>query len=277
MLTFLFWNLKRNNLAVNLRNLAILHDVDILILAEFPEDSSLSTDLLISFSIGGKNIQFKKIDLTCSKIQIYQRVSTKSLSIKPIEESHRYVMATIKFQNNEKFLMVATHLLSLLYVSEDTQNYELTFLGQEIEKIEKKIKHTRTLLVGDFNMNPFAKGMVSAGGIHGISSQKIAAKKTRIVQGREYPYFYNPMWNFLGDINSKNQGTYHYRKADHLCYFWNTFDQVLIRPDLFDVWDRDFLQIVVSDGQNDLINDNGIPIGKHLSDHLPILFRLNLN
>ena len=149
-------------------------------------------------------------------------------------------------------------------------------LTETIRKKEDEVGHTRTVLVGDLNMNPFEDGVVSSTGLHAVMTRKIAEKKSRIVQDNEYLYFYNPMWSLFGDGSKGPPGTYYYYKAEHKVYFWNIFDQVLLRPDLIDFFSNDDLMILDSDGKNVLLSSQGIPDINVASDHLPIYFTLNL-
>jgi len=55
------------------------------------------------------------------------------------------------------------------------------------------------------------------------------------------------------------------------------FDQVLIRPSLLDRFSNDSLEIVEEFGDYSLLSsDNGVPDKTRASDHLPILFGLDL-
>jgi hypothetical protein len=105
--------------------------------------------------------------------------------------------------------------------------------------------------------------------------RRVAGEKSRVVQDREYQFFYNPMWNLLGDESNGPPGTYYYRKAAPKALFWHMFDQVLIRPDLIDRFSVTELKIIEGDGQTSFIK-NGFPDKTVASDHLPIVFRLNL-
>ncbi len=82
--------------------------------------------------------------------------------------------------------------------------------------------------------------------------------------------FYNPMWNLFGD-NDNKPGTFYYKKSAHLMYFWNTLDQVIIRPGLIDSFNSDSLEIISSVGEISLVDENHRP---RLSDHLPIFFSI---
>src|ERR1019366_9368104 len=93
-----------------------------------------------------------------------------------------------------------------------------------IDEVEVSEGHQRTILLGDMNMNPFEAGMVIAGGLHAVMSRRVASRMTRLVQKQRYKFFYNPMWNHLGD-HGDTCGTFYYEGAEHLCYYWNLFDQ----------------------------------------------------
>lgn len=153
---------------------------------------------------------------------------------------------------------------------------ECTQLAQLIARAEEQIGHSRTVLVGDFNMNPFEAGIVSAGALHGVMCRKIAQQGSRTVQRRRYLFFYNPMWGLLGDTTPGPPGTYYYRTGKYKMFFWNMFDQVLIRPDLLDRFSNADLEILTSDGHYSFLAKTGLPDSKEASDHLPLLFRLAL-
>src|SRR5206468_2885631 len=90
------------------------------------------------------------------------------------------------------FLLGAVHFPSKYAWSEDSQALECTRLAEDIRKVEEEVGHQRTIVVGDFNMNPFETGVVSATGLHAVMTRDIARRRARIVQGLEYPFFYNP-------------------------------------------------------------------------------------
>lgn len=131
------------------------------------------------------------------------------------------------------------------------------------------------MLVGDLNMNPFERGLVSSVGLNAVMSRRIAARATRTVQDRSYPLFYNPMWGKFGDLESDTAGSYFYDNAQHVNYFWHIFDQVLLRPELAKRFNSDRLSVVKSVGARSLVRPNGRPDSTLYSDHLPIVFELD--
>jgi hypothetical protein len=132
------------------------------------------------------------------------------------------------------------------------------------------------VLVGDLNLNPFDHGVVSTAGLNGTMTKRIAGRGNRVVQGSSYQFFYNPMWNCFGDASGQPPGTYYYERGDHVSYFWHMFDQVLVRPDLMGSFSHDHLRILHTDGQVSLVTPAGSPDSKKASDHLPLVFRLDL-
>lgn len=149
-----------------------------------------------------------------------------------------------------------------------------TEYARDIRDVEKKVGHQRTVLVGDLNMNPFERGMVQANGFHAVMCRRVAARRERTVDGRSYPLFYNPMWNLFGDNRGAPPGTFYRDKGDIMSFFWNMYDQVLVRPDVVQRFVLDRLQILAQCGATALVNDGGRP---HVSDHLPIFFQLDLD
>jgi hypothetical protein len=118
--------------------------------------------------------------------------------------------------------------------------------------------------------------MVGADALHAVMSRHIAARATRLVAGEERRFFYNPMWNHFGDHPPCPPGTYYYRGSNQVVFFWNMFDQVLIRPDLLEFFRDEDLSILDSAGGTQLLTAGGTPDTSIGSDHLPILFRLLL-
>src|SRR6185503_19075534 len=105
--------------------------------------------------------------------------------------------------------------------------------------------------------------------------RKVAERRTRTVQRREYPFFYNPMWSHFGDGNEGPSGTFYRNRSEHVTFFWNMFDQVLLRPELLSIFRNEDLKILSACGERSLLM-GGVPDARRASDHLPLLFRLDL-
>ena len=83
------------------------------------------------------------------------------------------------------------------------------------------------------------------------------------------------MWARFGceEFTGRPPGSYYYDRAETVRYYWNLFDQVLVRPSLLDHFKDQDLELVEHDG-NSPLRKNGIPDSRLFSDHLPILFKL---
>jgi len=270
MITILFWNTGGNKVTRIVGNLATIHEVDILVLAE---SRSSVAELLAELNTT-RNLSYHAVSSLCNRIAIlarYPEEFTRALS-----ESPHFTIRYIDLPGVEEFLLVAAHLKSKLYQMSESQSFVCSELIQQIRGAENHVGTEKTLLVGDLNMDPFQYGVVAAGGLHGVMTQRVADKGTRKVDGKEYPFFYNPMWSFLGDLSQGPPGTYYYDASEHVNYYWHMFDQVLIRPALLKHFDTERLKILTDDGETDFLSTKEIPDKKRVSDHLPILCCLNL-
>ena len=145
----------------------------------------------------------------------------------------------------------------------------------KVSEVEEREGHHRTLLLGDLNMNPFEAGMVAAsGGLHAVPSRRVAQRGERTVQREKYRFFYNPMWNLLGDRGDAG-GTYYFEHAEPICYFWNMYDQVLLRPALLEGFRPEQVKIVTEVGGVPLL-DGGRVDKDVASDHLPVVVELEM-
>jgi hypothetical protein len=139
-----------------------------------------------------------------------------------------------------------------------------------------KSKCSSSILIGDFNMNPFEKGLVASNGINAWQHLDYLKDnpKGREIDGSFYRYFYNPMWNYFGDFQIPF-GTIYHRAPGHVSHEWNLYDQVIFRPELYNYVDKNSVQIVTNISGVSLLKDYERPYEKY-SDHLPITFELKI-
>lgn len=189
----------------------------------------------------------------------------------------------------QKILLCGLHLRSKLMRRTETQVSEASVINSYIKAIEKKIPKRRTIILGDFNVNPFELGMISPLGFNATLSKVIASSGPREFIKDDYNYFYNPMWNFIGDINYQNgnlklPGGYYYKNNDDVTQtFWNLFDNILLRPDLIDEIDLSSISILETSGASgsatfhkflNVVSDEYQIDRPNYSDHLPITFNI---
>jgi hypothetical protein len=253
---FLFWNIKKNPIGPILSQIAAEHRVDVVILAECPDHGSILQDL----NSRTEN-QFHLTDSKRTRVVIYTRFPGEFTQ--PEYHDDILTVRNIRLPGRKDILLAAAHLPSKLYPSAGNQEINQAFIAsrvsEEIRRIESKVGHSRTVLVGDLNMSPFEAGMISAGGLHAVMTKDIAIKKSRTVQQRAYPFFYNPMWGRFGDTTKGPPGTYYHSRTTYLEYFWHMFDQVLTRPGLIGSFESETLQVLTECGGSTFLRESGVP------------------
>lgn len=258
---YLFWNTYHNE-AINdiLSALIVENNVSIAVLAEY----SAKIDELIAM-LGARGITMKHYRCPCPRI-------TMLGTIDEVEMKNDSTHATIQIINGRDILC-GVHLNSKKHEGHvGRREILIEQIVREIEKIEKEIGTENTIIVGDFNINPYEPDCIDARYFHGIPVLAEAERKTREVVQREYRMFYNPMWNLLGDYTWP-YGTYYYNTGETQNTYWNIFDQVIIRPALKERFVKESLKILAETRTKSLLDDKGHP-DKIISDHLPILFEI---
>lgn len=270
MVSFLFWNLNKRPLQDRIARLALAHGIDVLMLAECETPVDVLLEALNQPNGSHYCLPFSE----AQKIRILTSFPEASLRAVFDDPGRRLTVRRLIVGKRIDILLAVIHFHSKVNWSAASQDQACGTLAQDIAKAEKQVRHMRTVLVGDFNMNPFEPGVVGANGLHAVMTRAVARAGIRTVGARDYPFFYNPMWGCFGDRTNGPPGTHYYRRAEPVLYFWNIFDQVLLRPDLMDSL-RD-LQILDAEGDTSLLSLHGLPDKSVGSDHLPILFRLEL-
>ena len=272
MMTFLFWNIKKNPLQKIIGDLAEIHEVDVFILAECEIARS---DLLTELN-SRPGLQYSSPFSISKRIAMYTRFPEDWLTPK-LDEDGLSIRHLVNPVMKTSVLIVAAHLPSKLYLSENDQTSVASRWRQRIEEAEKEVGHNRTVVVGDLNMSPFDPGVASSEGFHGIMDKRIAERGGRMVLGQARNFFYNPMWSLLGDESAGPPGSYYYDASSRpVNFYWHIFDQVLLRPELVPLFPSKELKLLTDAASLSLMNNRGIPDSSNISDHFPLLFRLNI-
>lgn len=270
-MNFLFWNIYKKDLSEQIYQLCVLHDIDVLMLCEC---TIKSDDLLKRLNHSDKIYTYNPIT-GVDNIKIFTKFETRY--IHTIGEENRITARNIALPDKDNITLIVAHFSSKTHQNEYSQYADAVEISRFVTYIEKQQGHNRTILCGDFNMNPFEIGMVQANGLHTVMEKQIALKMNRIIKGKIYPFFYNPMWGFLGDLGRGNvSGTHYYTSAQHVSYHWHLFDQIIMRPELIPIFDDNSLDIITKINNEDLLSRNGIINKTKFSDHLPIKFTFNI-
>ncbi|MEL6263464.1 MAG: endonuclease/exonuclease/phosphatase family protein [Cyanobacteria bacterium J06626_6] len=267
MPTVLFWNLNRRGLTEEVSQLCRIHSVDILVLAEAGL-SDLKFQRQLSRETGSAYIA--PYNELSSRIRFFFRYPSES--IRPAADSYGLSIREIRPPLGRSVLIAGVHLSSKRHADREEQLFQARDAVAKIAETEENLGHSRTLVIGDFNMNPFEGGLVDADSFHGVMTMHIAQKQDRNVRKMKRKFFYNPMWSRMGDGSEGPAGTYYYQRSRNREFFWHTFDQALIRPALLPSFRRENLKILTAVGSRSLLTEGEISSG--YSDHLPIMIEL---
>lgn len=257
---FAFWNLNRKSPSTHLRALA--HDYDVLM---FVEAQSVTHAALTAF-VG---TEFRVHSVANQPIRWAVRRSIGRLF--PRDDTPHLSLGRLRTSGQEDLFIALVHLPSARsnYKSFDYGSCARAIM-QSISRAEHRDGHRRTLVVGDFNMDPFHAAMLQADGFHALMSRDLVRRPSRIVQRTEHWKFYNPMWRLLA--NGSAPASYFWGKGAYVAYYWHMFDQVLVRPALLPRFDDHAVEILTTTSAGSLLK-NDRP-NRDISDHLPLRFEL---
>jgi hypothetical protein len=281
MISFLFWNLMGNQsatwtyrsmaLRTHLVRMVSSADIDVLLLAESKFDPE---EIVVALNGQGAG-DYCYPASNSHRIHLFTRFSAARLTDVFNDSSDgRLTMRRLITPSGVDILVAALHFQSQMAWTSDDQALQATVTQRDICDAEDREGHQRTVLVGDLNMNPFDLGVVGAQTLNAVMTRDLARNEERTVAGRSYRYFYNPMWGCFGDRTPGPAGTYFYSASSPHSYFWHLFDQVLLRPALMDKLVE--LRILENDGFESLLTERKRPRSSEASDHLPLLFRVDL-
>ncbi|MDR1493015.1 MAG: endonuclease/exonuclease/phosphatase family protein [Planctomycetaceae bacterium] len=260
---FIFWNVKKQKREEPLIELADKTGADVLFLAECSEELVEQLNSSFVSSIAAKVSKQPRINAFIRRHTISCKID---LDIR--QKNDRYVFYHLSgYGIDVNFVVV--HFSSKLYSYKESQQSDAQDFMTQVRELEKKYSHQRTVIIGDFNMNPFDSGMFMARIFNATCSLEIAFhKKTRKYQGIDYSFFYNPCWKNYAGLGNGIYGTYYYDSPEnnHIQH-WNNLDQVLLRPDILENYEHNFAVL------HDVLNYD-IRKKNSIFDHYPILLEL---
>ncbi|WDF61664.1 hypothetical protein PQ462_09795 [Flavobacterium sp. KACC 22758] len=171
-------------------------------------------------------------------------------------------------------LLVGIHFPSKYNHTVNAQQQIIKRWKQWIEEQETILKTDKTILFGDFNLNPQEISLYSH---EGLSAHPTINSLTKVKTK-----YYNPMWSTMGDFiyktnKSKVPGTY-FRdigedNVDEI--HWNVLDGLLMKNSLVKNFSKKDLEIITNTANHQFYNNNKIDSVGY-SDHLPIKFKFKI-
>ena len=265
----LFWNVQRKPLDGVVVRLVEEHDVDFLVIIESAGDP----DRLLGPLRGVGD--YRQIP-SQKRFAAYGKFDPSSVDrLQPPVDNRRMDFWHLTLAGHADASILVVHGLDVRNHSPEERRLFFERLTENVRWIESKVGHKRTVILGDLNANPFDAVVTGATGLHAIRMKEVNGYSRRCVLGRSYDFFYNPMWGcFRG--SEIPLGSYYFYNYGENELFWHMVDQVVLRPEAIPLFPEEQLRILKSAGPIGLLTDRGIPDQKIGSDHLPVLFRLNL-
>ncbi|MEY9828929.1 hypothetical protein ABIA25_000744 [Sinorhizobium fredii] len=155
-------------------------------------------------------------------------------------------------------------------------------LRQRVEFRESEYATDKSVLIGDFNADPYSESMVAAEALNSVMCRNIAIRMKYRTKGngrykKIIPMFYNAMWSALGDQTDTQQPGSYYNGGDLSdSAIWHALDQVLIRPSLIPVLNTGTPKFLTRIGSTSLLSPQANAVDTSISDHLPVLVTLKI-
>ncbi len=198
--------MNRKPLEPLVKQIVAAHDIDVVVLAEM-HSAPFAMAATLSEKSGRRPFHHTP-PAEYEKVHVFARFDP-SLVI-PVYDTGRMTVRHFVLPGRDSVVVAGVHLGSKMYLRDDQQAARCVDLSLQLAKQETKVGHTRTILVGDFNVNPFEHGVAGAPGFNAVMTRAIASRGSRAVDAKKHPFFYNPMWNHFGDGGPNPPGTYYY-------------------------------------------------------------------
>ncbi|MGF2768591.1 endonuclease/exonuclease/phosphatase family protein [Bacillus cereus] len=269
-----FWNLKGKDLSSAVLDIInTINNPDLLIFSETTKETRKALQAALSSL---KYVSRTQVDSGKVRVAVFDKLDKATV----IEKREEQLFTSLVYQlGEEKFLVAGVHLYSPVSMPSLPDRFlSAHSQAKKIKRIEKKFGIDKTIIMGDFNFNPFERPMVSS-----ESFQAIHCKRTsliKVLKGAKH-YFFNPSWRALGNdsMDGTPPGTHHYvpKNKESLVFHWNMYDQVLIRPKLFSEYTDSFEIITKGQVIESLLHEADFtPDQNKFSDHLPIAYSIKI-
>ena len=201
--------------------------------------------------------------------------------------THRALCVQIERSNDVHFNLIGVHLFSKKGRTPATQDdANFGFVGLLTGYEEDFAKNKNSVVVGDLNYSPFDDFVIGPMRLNAVGDKDLITRLgTRQYNRQPREFFYNPMWNLLGDAGGpapngiqrpRRGGSFFWEPKGAEHHYWNLVDGVLLRPSLMNNLAIGSLQVLETiNGQPLLAPDPKKGwVQNGYSDHLPVVFTL---
>ena len=285
-ISLLFWNIQKKNITQNAVRLVQHYGANILLLTEANPKQD-TEGLLHALNQALMPSEKKFLPIEWKEKPKTATAMTNLLVVTNLEPNvweqcivrNRYAIWALSLPGRQRFHLIVAHFPGIQQDQGDKQRESAIALRRDLESVEdmalKPGEKKLSVIIGDMNANPFDAGITGVYGLNATHLKEVADRQFRTANGQRHSYLFNPMWRFLG---AAPWGTFYYDGSNPIRYDWSILDQVLVRPEMmqyFDKRDVPDVWIPITDGVVDL-NPGVLDKDTAMPDHRPIFFRFVL-
>lgn len=196
----------------------------------------------------------------------------KALGAAEIHNGDRVTVRKVVY-GRRPFLLSVVHGLDVRNNDEHVRSEAAMAIAEDVRFARSRNEpQTRgSIIIGDFNMNPFDRPMNSFGGFNAMMTRSCASRGPRVRGEASRDLYYNPMWQLFGREPPNASGTI-YDTSNVGPYGWSMFDQALINSELLEQFVG--VEILTRCESLQISTQLGRPRTASLSDHFPIVLRI---
>ena len=255
-----FWNVRQNDDAALL--LAATEAPDVMVIAECMAPSEVARALSVTVR------RWQHVSDTGPRVAVFSRGSRCVARV----GAERFCICRLR-SRAFSLTLAAVHLRSRMHATASDISIDCGVLRHEIIAAERAARHRNTLVMGDFNLDPYDFGLCDRRLILGVMDRRLAARLDASSDEQlRGAVFYNPMWSRMGDDSPGPPGTFYASSEDHHDYRFHTFDQVFVRPAL--VPRLGAVTVPRRLGVVQLVSEMDLPRKAAVSDHLPVIVEI---
>lgn len=259
---FLFWNIQRKRLTEEIAELILESKCQ---LYAFAEASDETIEAAIEYLGNQYGVQYSLLPTPgCDKIKLMVLGASNHIAL--LNQNKDFSLIKIDLAHLE-LIVGFVHLPSKLHRTPDQSRRACEKLRNQIVEEEDIYDTDKSIVIGDFNVNPFEMPMISFSGMAATNGIDCSKRDTISCDGESQRLFYNPMWTLYAD-HKERPGSHRYIRTGEDVVSWHFLDQVIIRPALIDHFKFDALTLVKKTENYCFTNIHHTP---KPSDHLPLM------
>lgn len=263
----LFWNTNNKPLIEEISELIESEHCNINAFAETDEETMKKVISILNKKHGTVYYQYNTPG--CDRIKLILKFPINNISLL---NQHKYFSLVKIDLPKSKIILGFVHFPSKIYHTQDEIRRASEILCTQIATEENRHDIENSLIIGDFNVDPFETPMISLTGMAATNGIECSRRDTVTRAAEKRKLFYNPMW-VLYSKNRERPGSFKYSRPGEDVISWHFLDQVVIRPSLIEYFNFDSLNLIKGTVNFNYLNKNLTPV---LSDHLPLTCQLDI-